>query len=157
MEAKTAAEAADAAAKAQEAAVFAEADKAKQEALEAAATAAAAHAEAQAAAATVAVKEKEKKPKEVQKAKAAGGSTRGIITIAQQAHNTELPQDFDDWELCEGGLPEKSNLSGSKALFEEYPEDEAISKKTKKTTTGKGKKGSPSIRNDDSHKTTSAR
>ena len=56
---------------------------------------------------------------------------------------TELPQDLDDWDLSEGGLTEGSNLSGSKALLEEYPEDEANSKKTKKTNTGKGKKGNP--------------
>jgi hypothetical protein len=71
-----------------------EADKAKQEVLEAGATAAAAKAKAKAAAATVAVKEKEKKAQEAQKAKAAGGSTRGITTIAQQAQNTELPKDL---------------------------------------------------------------
>ena len=40
---------------------------------------------------------------------------------------------MDDWELSEGGLPEGSNLSGSKILLDEYPEDEAISNK------GKGK------------------
>jgi hypothetical protein len=52
----------------------------------------------------------------------------------------QLPLDTEDWELSEGGLPEGSNLSGSKGLMEDYPEDEAISKKTKKTNTGKGKK-----------------
>ncbi len=31
-------------------------------------------------------------------------------------------------------------MSGSNALMEEYPEDEANSKKTKKTNTSKGKK-----------------
>ena len=62
-------------------------------------------------------------------AKAAGGSTRGITTIAQQAQETELPPDLHDWELSEGGLPEGSNMSGNKALLEEYPEDEANSKK----------------------------
>ena len=39
------------------------------------------------------------------------------------------------------GLPEGSTLSDSKALLDEYPEDESNSKKTKKTNTGKGKKG----------------
>ena len=34
-------------------------------------------------------------------------------------------------------------MSGSKALLEEYSEDEANSKKTKKTNTEKGKKGNP--------------
>ena len=54
---------------------------------------------------------------------------------------TDLPHDLNDWELFEGGLPEGSTLSGSKVLLEEYPEDEANSKKTKKTNTSKGKKG----------------
>ena len=108
--------------------------------------AAAAKAEAEAVAASAAMKEKEKKAKEVLKAKAAGGSTRGIIAIAQQTQNTELPQDLDDWELSEGGFPEGSNLSGSKTLMEEYPEDEANLKKTKKTNTGKGKKGNPTTK-----------
>jgi hypothetical protein len=36
-----------------------------------------------------------------------------------------------------------STLSGSKALLDEYPKDEANSKKTKKTSTGKEKKGNP--------------
>ena len=51
--------------------------------------------------------------------------------------------EFEDWELSEGILPEGSALLGSKALLDEYPEDEANSKKTKKTNTGKGKKGNP--------------
>jgi hypothetical protein len=77
---------------------------------------------------------------------AAGGSISGIPTIAQQAQNTALPQDFDDWELSEGGRPDGSNPLGSKALLEEYPEDEANSKKTKKTNTRKGKKGNPTTK-----------
>ena len=85
----------------------------------------------------------DKKVKEAQKGKAAGGSKKGTLTIAQLAQKTELPQDLDDWELSEGGLPEVSNLSGIKAFLEEYPEDEANSKKTKKTNTGKEKKGTP--------------
>jgi hypothetical protein len=40
-------------------------------------------------------------------------------------------------------LPEGSNLWGTKALMEDYPEDETNSKKTKKTSTGQGKKGNP--------------
>ncbi len=59
----------------------------------------------------------------------------------QQAQATDLPHDLDDWELSEGGLPEGSTLSGSKALLDDYPEDEANSKKSKKTNTGKGTKG----------------
>ena len=90
-----------------------------------------------------AVKAKGKKAKDTQKARAAGESTGGITTIAQQAHDTELPPDLDEWELSEGGLPEELNLPGSKALLEAYPEDEAHSKKTKKTNTGKGKKENP--------------
>jgi hypothetical protein len=44
----------------------------------------------------IAVKERGKKAKETQKDKAAGESTSGIPTIAQQALNNELPQDHDD-------------------------------------------------------------
>jgi len=137
-EAKREAEAAKAAAKAQEAAAPAKAEKNKQTALAAAAADAAAKAAADEKAATDAVKEKEKKAEESQKDKAARGSTSGIPTIAQQALNNELPPDHDDWELFEGDLPEGSNLSGNKALLEEYPEDEANSKKTKETNSGKG-------------------
>jgi hypothetical protein len=76
----------------------------------------------------------------------------------QQAQGTDVPHALDDWELSEGDLPEGSNLSGSKALLDEYPEDEANSKKTKKTKTGKGKKGNiPRPRNAEGRKTTSAR
>jgi hypothetical protein len=47
-----------------------------------------------------------------------------------------------DWELAdEDGLPEGSTLSDNKARMDHYPEDEANSNKTKKTNTGKGKKG----------------
>ena len=59
----------------------------------------------------------------------------------QRVYETDLPHDLDDWELSEGGLPEGSTLSGSKALLDGYPKDEANSNKTKKTNTGKGKKG----------------
>ena len=90
-------------------------------------------------------------------AKAAGGSTSDIPTIAQHVQNTTLPHDCDEWELSESCLPEGSNLSGSKALLEENPEDEENSKKTKKTNTGKGKKGNPQPRHDDNHKTPCAR
>ena len=61
-------------------------------------------------------------------------------TGLQRALDTELPPDTEEWELSEGGLPEGSTLSGSKALMEEYPDDEANSKKAKKPNTGKGKK-----------------
>ncbi len=56
---------------------------------------------------------------------------------------TILPHDLDDRELTEDGLPAGSTLSSSKALMDEYPEDEVNSKKTKKTNTGKGKKNKP--------------
>ena len=53
-------------------------------------------------------------------------------------------QDIVDWELTdEDALPEGSNLSGNKALMDDYPKDETNSKKPKKTNTGKGKKGNP--------------
>ncbi len=126
-------------AKAQDAAALVE-DKAKQEALKVAASAAVARAETEADAYAAAVKENGKKAQEAQKTKAAERSTKGFTTVAQQARNIELPQDLGGWELSKGGLLEGSNLSSSKALPEEYPEDEANSKKTKKTNTGKGKK-----------------
>ena len=72
---------------------------------------------------------------------AEGEHGRGAANIFQTAQGTALPPDMDEWELSEGGLPEGSTLSGSKALMEEYPEDEASSKKTKKLTTGEGKRG----------------
>jgi hypothetical protein len=89
------------------------------------------------------LKEKERKAKEAQQTKVSGGSTGGIPTIAHHAQNTSLPEDHDDWELSEGDLLEGSNLSGNKALLEEYPEDEANSKRYKKNNTGKGKKSDP--------------
>ncbi len=61
-------------------------------------------------------------------------------TVLQQARAAPLPLDTEDWELSEGGLPEGSTLSGSKALMEDYPKDEANSKKVKKTDNNKGKK-----------------
>ena len=74
-------------------------------------------------------------------AAAEGESSRSAASILQTAQGTALPPDMDEWELSEGGLLEGSTLSGSKALMEEYPEDEASSKKTKKPITGKGKRG----------------
>ena len=136
---------AEAAAKAQEAAATAEAKKNRQEALKAAeaAEAAKAAAERQAAAAAAAAKAKGKQAQEAQKDNAAGGSTSDTITIAHHALNNDLPPETDDWELSEGGLPEGSTLSGSKALLEDPPEDEADSKKHKKIDKGKGSKGDP--------------
>ena len=57
--------------------------------------------------------------------------------------NTALPQALDDWELSEGDLPEGATVSGGKALMDDYPEDEANSKLTKKNDTGKDKRGIP--------------
>ena len=94
-------------------------------------------------AAKAAAKEKERKAKEAQQAKAAGGSTSFVSTIAQHAQQTTLPEDHDDWELSEGDLPEDSTLSGSKALPDAYPEDEANSRKKKKNNPGKGENGHP--------------
>jgi hypothetical protein len=129
--------------KAQEAAAATEADKNRQEAIAVASAATATKATVDEKALAPAAKAKGKKTKEAQKANAARGSTSGIPTIARHAQNTALPQGLDDWELYEGDLPEGSSLSGSKALLEKYPEDEANSKKTKKTNTGKGKNGNP--------------
>ncbi len=114
--------------------------------MEAATAVVAARAKAEAAAAVAAAQEKRKKEKGAQKDKATGGNPSDTTTIAQQAQNTKLPQDLDDLELSEGGLPEGSNLSGSKDILKEYPEDEANSKKTKKNNIGKGKKGNPTPR-----------
>ena len=48
------------------------------------------------------------------------------------------------WDLTvEDALPKGSTISGSKSLIDQYPEDAPSSKKTKKTNTGKGKKGNP--------------
>ncbi len=48
------------------------------------------------------------------------------------------------WDLTdEDALLEGSNLSGNKALVEQYPEDETNSNITKKINTGKGSKGNP--------------
>ena len=116
-----------------------------------------AKAEAATAASETATKAKEAKAIETQKAKAAGGSKRGTDTAKQQVHDGKLPQNLDDWELYEGGLPEGSTLLGGKALLDEYPEDEANSKKTKKTNTGKGKRVTPRLMNDEGHKTIGAR
>ena len=118
-------------------------EKHRQEALAAAAAAPTAKASAAEKAAAAAAKEKERKAKAAQQAKAAGGSTSGVPTIAQHAQKTALPEDYDDWEISEGDLPEGSNLSSSKALQDEYPEDEANSRKNKKNNPGKGKKGHP--------------
>jgi hypothetical protein len=85
-------------------------------------------------------KAKDAKAKEAQKAEAVGGSKRSTDTTTQQAQAGDFPQDLEDWELSEGSLPEGSTLLGSKALLKEYPEDEANSKKTKKTNIGKGEK-----------------
>jgi hypothetical protein len=88
-------------------------------------------------------KEIERKGKAAQQPKAPGGGTGGNPTIAQHALKTTLPEDYEEWEISEGDLPEGSNLSGNKALLEDYPEDEANSRKNKKNNPGRGKKGHP--------------
>jgi hypothetical protein len=128
-------------AKEQEAAAAAEAERQRQEALAAAAAAATAEAAAAKKAAATSAKEIERKSKAAQQAKAPGGSTSGNPTIAQHALKTTLPEDYEDWEISEGDLLAGSNLSGSKALQEDYPEDEANSRKNKKNNPGRGKKG----------------
>ena len=63
----------------------------------------------------------------------------GTQTTCKNQHH-----DHKVWILTdEDALPEGSNLSGNKSLMDKYPEDEANSKKTKKTNTGKGKQGNP--------------
>jgi hypothetical protein len=60
------------------------------------------------------------------------------------SQNEDQHQDIVDWELTdEEALPEGSNLSGNKALMDDYPEVETNSKKTKMMNTGKGKKDNP--------------
>jgi len=52
--------------------------------------------------------------------------------------------EHEDWDLTdEDALPEGSNLLGNKSLMEQYHENKENFKKTKKTNTGKGKKGNP--------------
>jgi hypothetical protein len=65
---------------------------------------------------------------------------------AHSVLNENQHQDEEDWELSENGPPKGSNLSGNKALLEDYPEDEAHSKKNKNTNTGKGKKSNPNTK-----------
>ena len=72
--------------------------------------------------------------------KAATYTWGGNVDPTHPAQNKDHNQDERDWELSENVLPKRSYLSGSKALMEDYPENEANSKKTKKTNTGKGKK-----------------
>jgi hypothetical protein len=95
------------------------------------------------AADAAAAKGKGKKGKGAQKGMTTGGNPSNTTTIAQQALKAPLPQTLDDWELSEGDLPEGATLSGSKALMEDYPEEEANSKMTKKTDRGKDKGGNP--------------
>ena len=45
------------------------------------------------------------------------------------------------WELNEEDLPANVSLPGSKAMLDDYPDDETTSKKTKKPRPGKGTKG----------------
>jgi hypothetical protein len=107
-------------------------------------TMAAAAIQAQAATAPLAAHESYNDPyaKGTAKDTAAGEGSRWAATPLQMAKNAALPPDLDEWELSEGGLPAGTTLSGSKALLEDYPEDETTSKQTKKPSTGKGKRSS---------------
>ena len=75
--------------------------------------------------------------------KAAADVKRGTAYPRHLAQNEEQNQNDVDLELSVDGLPEGSTLSGNKAPMDDYSEDEANSKKTKKTNTSKGKKGNP--------------
>ena len=81
----------------------------------------AAKAAAEHQAAAAAAKAKGKQAQETQKDKAAGGSTIGTHPAEHGALNDDTPPELDDWELSEGGLPEGSTLSGSKALMDDPP------------------------------------
>jgi hypothetical protein len=141
-QATTATEAAN---QALEAAATAEAEKNRKAALKAARAAKAAHAavEKLRAAAAAAAKAKGKQALEPQKDKAVGGDTGDTRTTAQHTQDGNLPTELDDWELSEGGLPEGSTLSGSKALLDGPPGDEADSREHKRTNTGKSNEGNP--------------
>jgi hypothetical protein len=82
----------------------------------------------------------------VQMEKAATNAEGGNADAIHPAQTEDHNHNEVDWELSENGLPEESTLSGSKAIMDDYPEDEATSKKTKKTNTGKGKKSNPKIK-----------
>jgi hypothetical protein len=127
----------------EEAAPAAEAQRHKQEALAAAAAALTAWATAAEKTAAATSKEIERKGKAAQQAIAPGGSTGGNATIAQHAREAALPENYEEWEISAGDLPEGSSLSGNKALLEDYPEDEANSRKNKKNNPGRSKKGHP--------------
>jgi hypothetical protein len=78
--------------------------------------------------------------------KATTDAEGGTADPTHPAQNEDHDPDKVVWELSENGLQEGSTLSGSKALVEDYPEDEANSKKTKKTNTGKGKESNSNTR-----------
>ena len=59
-------------------------------------------------------------------------------------YDEDKQQYIVDWELTyEDALPEVAALSSRKSFMDQYPKDEAKSKKTKKINTGKGKKVNP--------------
>jgi hypothetical protein len=68
---------------------------------------------------------KEAEAKEAHMAKDARENKKGTATTKQHVQNDDPPPDLVRWELSEGCLPTRSTLSGSKALLNEYPEDEA--------------------------------
>ncbi len=75
--------------------------------------------------------------------KTAKDTTTGNALPTHPAYTDDPNQEEIDWALSEIGFPGGSTLSGSNTLLEDYPEEEANSKKTKRTNTGKGKKSSP--------------
>ncbi len=58
-----------------------------------------------------------------------------------QEHGVNHHLDGEDWELNADYLPAGTSLPGSKALMDDYPDDETSYKKTKKKKTGKRAKG----------------
>jgi hypothetical protein len=135
--------AAEAAKRALEAAAAVEAEKNRLAALKAAKAAKAAQKaiDKKMAAAAAAAKAKGKQAMRPEKGTAVGGNTGNTSTAAQHTQDTIPPNELDDWELSEGGLPAGSTLSGSKALLEDPPGDEADSREHKRTNTGTSNAG----------------
>ena len=67
-----------------------------------------------------------------------------ITGLLDSAQCEDQKPDVVEWKLTdEDALPEGLTLLGNNTLMDEYPEDEANSKKTKKSNTSKGKKAIP--------------
>ena len=76
-----------------------------------------------------------------EKGTAVGGNTGNTSSAAQHTQDGIPPNELDDWELFDGDLPAGSTLSGSKALLEDPPGDEADSREHKRTNTGTSNAG----------------